>query len=96
MNAFRPHSTTNPPTNAQAVECSGPAEASNCKDGNGKHPHGHKVIEYQSPEHRAATIAWREKTKEDRNNLYIPSVNLTTLDVGGDVHNDDWQSKKSE
>lgn len=60
---------------------------------NGKHPHGHKVIEFQSPEHCAAVILWRKKSEDSRKNLNTPSVNLRTLDVGGDVHNDDWRSK---
>lgn len=63
---------------------------------NGKHPHGHKVIEYQGPEYRAAAIAWREKTEDARKDIRIPSVNLRTLDVGGDSHNDDWRTKTPE
>lgn len=63
---------------------------------NGKHPHGHKVIENQSPESYAAAIAWREKSAEAGNRVTIPSVNLRTLDVGGDVHNDDWRSRTPE
>lgn len=60
---------------------------------NGRHPHGHTVIESQSPESYAATIAWRKKTAEAGNGVSIPSVNLRTLDVGGDIHNDDWRSR---
>lgn len=62
----------------------------------GERPHGHSAIEHQSPEHRAAAAVWREKSEHIRNNLSKPSVNLKTLDVGGNVHNDDWRSKTPE
>jgi hypothetical protein len=62
---------------------------------NGRHPHGHKIIQDQTPESQAAATVWRNKSKDSRAVHHGRSVNLQTLDVDG-VTQDHWWSKPIE